>query len=483
MPFRYPVALELSGRPCVVIGGGTLATHKTKELLEAGGKVTVISDGFSEQLEELEEAGEISLLRRRYQSGDLAGVFIAIAATDDNEVNAAVFAEAEERKVLLNCVDDVSHCHFAAPSVIRRGDLMVTISTGGKSPALAKRLRLDLSEQIGEEYGDLVRLLGEVRKEMLPLRKDLDFETWAERWHSALELNLVELVKRGETETVKELVRSRLRDERRLAAAMSGPPVARRKHNAAGWVALVGAGPGDPSLITVRGRELLEAADVVVHDRLVHPDLIAGKTAVYAGKHGGGVSTSQEDINALLVRLAGKGRGVVRLKGGDPFLFGRGAEEADALTEAGVPFEVVPAPTSALAALAYAGIPVTDRRAASSVAIVTGHAERAPSQWASLIDSVDTIVVLMGMSRLKEITGGLLRGGADPDMPAAVVENGTLSTQRVVTAPLKNLVDDVLDAGLGPPAVIVFGEVVRLRDRTAWFVPDATPKLAAAERN
>jgi uroporphyrin-III C-methyltransferase/precorrin-2 dehydrogenase/sirohydrochlorin ferrochelatase len=475
MPFRYPVVLELSNRPCVVIGGGTLATHKVKELLDADANVTVISEKFTERLEELEEAGELSLLRRPYKDGDLNGVFLAIAATDDGVANASVFAEAEERGVLVNCVDDVERCHFAAPSVIRRGDLMVTISTGGKSPALAKRLRLDLSEQIGDEYGELVDILGEVRTEMLPLRGELDFETWAGRWYAALELNLVELVRRGDRETVKDLVRARLRDEKRLSSASSGVPRAVRHEEGIGWVALVGAGPGDPSLITVRGKELLEKADVVVHDRLVHQDLLVGKTAVYAGKHGGAVSTSQEDINSLLVRLASKGRAVVRLKGGDPFVFGRGAEEAEALADAGIPFEVVPAPTSAIAALAYAGIPVTDRRVASSVAVVTGHTEIEQERWRSLLRSVDTIVVLMGMSRLGHIVEGLLEAGASPGMPAAVVENGTLDSQRVVVSTLEDLTEDTSRAGLGSPAVIVVGDVVKLRQKSAWF--EARPTI------
>jgi uroporphyrin-III C-methyltransferase len=231
-------------------------------------------------------------------------------------------------------------------------------------------------------------------------------------------------------------------------------------------------------LITVRGKELLRAADVVVHDRLVHPDLIKDKTAVYAGKHGGAESTPQEEINALLVRLARKGRNVVRLKGGDPFVFGRGAEEAQALASAGIDFEVVPAPTSAIAALAYAGIPVTDRRVASSFAVVTGHSAQAEPDWRALVSAVDTIVVLMGMRRLEEIVARLIEGGADAEAAASVVENGTLTSQRVVVAPLGELAAEVRSAGLASPAVIVFGRAVELREEIAWF--DATEQHAQA---
>ncbi|HEY8201923.1 MAG TPA: uroporphyrinogen-III C-methyltransferase, partial [Actinomycetota bacterium] len=239
----------------------------------------------------------------------------------------------------------------------------------------------------------------------------------------------------------------------------------------AGSVSIVGAGPGDPDLITVRGRRALEAADVVVHDRLVHPSLLDGKRAIFVGKEAGAKTTSQEAINELLVRLAREGLRVVRLKGGDPFVFGRGAEEAEALARAGIGFEIVPAPTSAIAAPAYAGIPVTDRRCASSVAFVTGHraAEPRAVDWAALASAVDTIVVLMGIRRLQEITSELILGGLDPQRPAAAIARGTLDDQRVVTAELRDLAEAAARAGISSPAVVVVGDVVALRERIAWF--------------
>jgi uroporphyrin-III C-methyltransferase/precorrin-2 dehydrogenase/sirohydrochlorin ferrochelatase len=474
MPFRYPVALEVTDRRCIVVGGGKIATHKARELVDAGASVVVVAGAFSAELEEMAQEGIVELTRRPYRMGDLEGAFIAIAATDDGAVNAQVHSAGRASGVLVNCVDDIEHCDFAAPSVIRRGDLMVTISTGGKAPALAKRLRIELSERIGPEYEDLVRLLGEVRGEVMPLRKQLDFDTWAGRWHKALEGNLLEIVRSGDHESLKQLVRARLHEEDDTALVRASGTGAK------GWVAIVGAGPGDPSLITVRGKKLLDSADVVVHDRLVHPDLVANKTAVYAGKHGGFESTPQESINALLVRLALKGRNVVRLKGGDPFVFGRGAEEAEALAGAGIPYEVVPGPTSAIAALAYAGIPVTDRRVASSIAVVTGHSREKDPDWASLATAVDTIVVLMGMKRLEDIARRMIAGGLPPNTPSAVVENGTLSTQRVVTAPLGALHDRVVAAGLGSPAVVVVGEVVRLRSDIAWFDEETLEPPATA---
>jgi uroporphyrinogen III methyltransferase/synthase len=235
-------------------------------------------------------------------------------------------------------------------------------------------------------------------------------------------------------------------------------------------VSIVGAGPGDPGLITVRGLEALEAADIVVHDRLVHPDLLAGRVAVDVGKEPGRHPVSQEGINALLVSLARQGKRVVRLKGGDPFLFGRGSEEAEALSAAGILFEVVPAPTSALAALAYAGIPATDRRASSSVAVVTGHsADGKAVDWDRLSTATDTLVVVMGLGRLAEIVERLVEGGRAPETPAAVVSRGTLPDQRVVGAELGRIPAVVAAADLPGPALLVVGDVVRLSERLAWF--------------
>ncbi len=235
-------------------------------------------------------------------------------------------------------------------------------------------------------------------------------------------------------------------------------------------MSIVGAGPGDPDLITVRGRAALDAADVVVHDRLVHPALLAGRVAIDVGKEPGHHAVSQDGINALLITLARQGKRVVRLKGGDPFVFGRGAEEAEALTGAGIGFDVVPAPTSALAALAAAGIPATDRRCGSSIAVVTGQrADGEPVDWDRIAAATDTLVVLMGLARLGDIVDRLMAGGRHPATPAAVVSRGTLPDQRVVGAQLLDLPVAVAEARLPGPAVLVVGDVVRLSDRIAWY--------------
>ena len=448
MAFGYPVMLEVRGRRCVVIGGGTIGEGKVLGLLDGGASVTVIDPNPTSRLEELAGEGRVTLVRRNYGPGDLKGAFVAIAATDDNSANADVFREAEQEGVLLNAVDDSRYCHFSVPSIVRRGELMLTLSTGGKSPALAKSIRKKLSTQFGEEYGVLVDLLAEVREEALPQRK-VGFDEWAARWERALKPDLIALVREGRHQELKDSVMRCLKGE-----------------VSPGHVWIVGAGPGDPELITLKGRRALDGADVVVYDRLVDPSLVEGKEAIYAGKTRGGDSARQEEINATLVRLAGKGRNVVRLKGGDPFVFGRGSEEAEALVDAGIDFTVIPAPTSAIAALAAAGIPVTDRRFSSSLAVVTGHSGGPrPVDFKALASAVETIVVLMGINNLKEITDGLLAGGLPPATPAAIVQNGTRPDQRVIVSDLESLTDVAAGAGLGSPCLVVFGDVVSLRSK------------------
>ena len=473
MSFRYPVTLNVEGRSCVVVGGGPVAEHKCRGLLEAGAAVEVIAGTCTAGLRQLGAEGKVELTGRDYAYGDLGGAFLAIAATDDPAVHAEVFKEAEERGVLVNAVDDAQNCHFSVPSVVRRGDFSLAVSTAGKAPALAKRLRSLLERQFGPEMSTVVELLGDVRAEALATR-EVDFDTWSRRWEKALEHDLPALVRQGRVDEAREVVR-------RSLDGLTGEPGAGSPR---GRVSIVGAGPGDPGLLTVRGRQLLDAADVVVHDRLVDPSLVEGKEAVFVGKETGRHAVPQDEINALLVELAGQGRHVVRLKGGDPFVFGRGGEEAEALSQAGIEFEVVSAPTSAIAALAYAGIPVTDRRLSSSVAIVTGHCTGDQEvDWSGLATAVDTVVVLMGLARLEAITAALVAGGRDPGTPAAVVENGTWAHQRVVTAELGQLPAAVAEAGLSSPAVVVVGEVVRLRDRIAWFEGTARGAGRKADRH
>jgi uroporphyrin-III C-methyltransferase/precorrin-2 dehydrogenase/sirohydrochlorin ferrochelatase len=487
MPFRYPVALELAGRRCVVIGGGTIAEHKARALIEAEADVTVVAEHFTQGLQELAYDGELRLQARSYAPGDLAGAWLAIAATDDGSVNAAVFEEAEERHVLLNSVDDIEHCHFSVPSIVRRGELMFAISTGGKAPALAKRLRRELADRFGAEYGALVDLLGDVREEQLDRRR-VDFDTWAARWQKALDHDLLGLVRAGRIAEARALVGDLLEHGRTppvdtVDGRSSAHDAPMPRGTPAGKVYIVGAGPGDPGLLPVRAQEVLERADVVVYDRLVDPCLVRNKRAVFVGKQAGRHHVTQEQTNALLVNLARANNHVVRLKGGDPFVFGRGAEEAVALAAAGVAFEVIPAPTAGIAALAYAGIPVTHRDHGSSVAFVTGQSALEGSvDWNCLATAVDTIVVYMALGNISSIAEALIAGGRSPRTPSAVVENGTLPFQRVISAPLTDLPSAVAQAAVESPAIVVIGDVVSVRDQIRWFEDSAAPRLEQALR-
>ncbi len=472
MPFAYPVALELRGRQCAVIGGGRVAEQKARSLLEAGAAVVVIAEHLTPGLLELAQRGELRLARKAYSTGDLDGVFLAIAATDRPEVNRAVFQEAEERRVLLNAVDDTDHCHFAVPAVVKQGELTLAISTGGAAPALAKRLRTQLSEQFGPEWEVLCEVLGQARREALPARQ-AGFEIWARRWQAALDRPVLALVKEGRLEEAGRLVVECLTtDEAETepaeppCSAGDGPPLG---GESPGVVAIVGAGPGDAGLISVRGQALLDEADVVVYDRLVNPALVEGKTSIFVGKEPGAHCLPQREINELLVMLARQGRRVVRLKGGDPFVFGRGGEEAEALAEARIEFEVVSGPTSAVAAPAAAGIPVTDRRYASSVAFVTGHGARGgdaePVDWRRLATAVDTIVMLMGIGSIEHAAIELIRGGRSAATPAAAIQDATLPSQRVLTGTLGTIAEQVRIEGIRSPAVVVIGEVVAVHER------------------
>jgi uroporphyrin-III C-methyltransferase/precorrin-2 dehydrogenase/sirohydrochlorin ferrochelatase len=472
--FRYPVTLDLSGRRCVLLGGGAIAVQKMSALVDAAAKVVVIADNINDELRDTASRGDVSFVERPYTEGDLDGAFLAIAATDDSLVNARAFREAEEKGVLFNAVDDIEHCHFAAPATVKRNDFMLAISTNGKAPALAKRIRKRLTHQFGEEYGELVDLLGEVRTEALSQRR-VDFDTWAERWQLALDHDLLGLVRAGRSEEAKHAVWNALE---------AGSPTARlvafpydHEPRAKGRVSIVGAGPGDPELITLRGKSAVDAADVVVCDRLVHPSLVESKKTIYVGKKPGRHYVPQEEINDLLVELARLGNDVVRLKGGDPFVFGRGSEEAEALALAGIDFEVIPAPTSAVASLAAAGIPVTDRRLSSSFAVVTGHCvAEGTVDWAGLANSVDTIVVLMGIAKLGEIANKLMDAGKSPYTPAAIVESATWESQRTTVTTLARLEEQAEIVGVRSPATVVIGEVVRMRARLAG----TTQTLSAA---
>src|SRR5881227_1244592 len=442
----YPVFLDLRGRRAVVIGGGAVAEQKVHGLVGAGAHVTVVSTDVTPALGALARRNAIEHKRRPYRRGDLKGAWLAIAATDDRGTNGAVWAEAEQLGVPLNAVDDLEHCSFIAPAVHREGDITVAVSTAGKSPALAVRLRQRIARLVGRAEARLCELLGELRPGLAERVPDAPARTAL--WYRIVDSDVIDFVRRGDIDGARG----------RIAELVGPHPLSPSPFGRGGAVYLVGAGPGDPGLITAKGLELLRSADVVVYDRLVSPALLAQAPAEAERILRG---TDQQDVNALLIDRAREGLNVVRLKGGDPFVFGRGAEECEALAAAGVSYEVIPGVTSAIAVPAAAGIPVTHRRVASGFAVVAGHEcdGRSDLDWEAL-SRLPTLVVLMGLSGLLDIVARLRAQGMAPDTPAAVIASGTLPEQRSVVGTLEDIADLVAAAGLEPPATVVIGEVV-----------------------
>ena len=453
MPFGYPVFLELAGRRVVVIGETAVREGKVEGLLAAGAEdVLVVVDRPIARLETLAELDpRLTVERRPWRAADLDGAFLCVASSDDPVERSSIAREARDRGVLVNVMDDIAHCDWAAPAIVRRGELVIAISTGGASPALAKNLRMHLSAAFGEEWAEVLGVLRDVRAATLPFLPDIGDR--AARWNAALDLTeAAALIREGRADELRD----------RLTERLLGIEPSR-----SGMVYLVGAGPGDPKLITVRGTEVLALADVIVYDRLASPQLLdlapARAERIYAGKEPGRSAMRQPEIDALLVERALRGETVVRLKGGDPFVFGRGGEEALACAKAGVAFEVVPGVTSATAAPALAGIPLTHRGMAQSFAVVTGSTAHGDEvDLARVATSTDTLVVLMAAGKLAETCAELIAAGRPAAEPAAIVQWAATPEQRTVAGTLDDLPALAAAASIGPPATLVVGAVAAL---------------------
>ncbi len=454
MTHYFPVALSLEGRRCLVVGGGAVAERKVAALVDAGADVIVIAPHISAAIEALGLLHSIELRRREYRPADLTDIFLAVAATDDRDVNARVAADARGRGVLVNAVDDPANCDFITPAVVRRGEIQVAVTTGGTSPALARHVRELIEDLLPPEYEALADLLAQVRVELRSTGVRADPETWQAAIQAALSLLRVgDLDQKGEREH----------------SPRTDPAVE-------GRIVLVGAGPGDPGLLTLAGRDAIAEADVIVYDRLVNSALLdlarPAARRVYVGKHHGGGPMSQSEINDLLCTEARAGNIVVRLKGGDPFVFGRGGEEALAARAAGIDFSVVPGVSAAVAVPAYAGIPVTHRGLSSAFTVVTGHEDPtkpdATVDWDALAQAGGTLVLLMGVETLPGVCRRLIAAGRAAETPAAVIQCGTTPEQRVVTGDLSTIADRARAAGIEAPATTVIGEVAALADALAW---------------
>jgi uroporphyrin-III C-methyltransferase/precorrin-2 dehydrogenase/sirohydrochlorin ferrochelatase len=469
--------LSVGGRACLVVGGGGVALRKVEGLLDERARVTVVAPEPAAELEALAADGAIALARRPYAAGEAAAYALVFAATDQREVNRQVASDAEAAGRWVNVADDPELCTFHLPAQVRRGSLRILVASGGEAPFVVRRLRHALEQRFGPEWGEWIEAAARFRRRVRDARIPPEAQERAFDRFFLETVNPASLASRvpAERDTERFLDES-LREDASQAIRPWHAPAAKKV--ATGSVSLVGAGPGDPGLLTVRGRRLLLEADAVVYDRLATtalPPELPNRVALHpVGKEAGHHPVPQEEINALLVRLGRAGLRVVRLKGGDPYVFGRGSEEAEALYEAGVPFEVVPGVTSGVGVPAYAGIPVTHRREAVRVTFLTAHesAKEGGSQvrWDLLAqDPHATIVGYMGVTSLPDVTARLLESGMDPATPGALVARGTTSAQRVVRAPLRDLASAVARSGVGPPALFVIGPTAGHAAHLDWF--------------
>ena len=455
-----PIFLKVEGRPCLVVGGGKVAARKVALLHRAGATITTVSPVLCSELRTLLEQGVITHMAHEFQDEDLDEAVLVIAATDDEVVNRRVLELARSRRILVNVVDSPDLCSFIMPSIIDRSPVQIAVSTGGASPVLARLLRSQLESFIPAAYGRLAKLVDEYRQ-----RVKQRFSNSKQRryfWENILQGRVAELLFTGHEEKARAALEEAIDD---TDAHYNGP----------GEVYLVGAGPGDPDLITFRALRLMQQADVVVYDRLVSEPILdmvrRDAEMIYAGKARDQHTLSQESINQLLVRLAKEGKRVLRLKGGDPFIFGRGGEEIETLAGEGIPFQVVPGITAASGCAAYAGIPLTHRDYAQSCVFVTGHLKDGSIDldWENLAKPAQTIVFYMGLHSIPVLSRELVTHGLPKTTPVALVQQGTTHKQRVYIETLDSLQDLAEREQLKPPTIIIVGEVVSLHEKLSWF--------------
>jgi uroporphyrin-III C-methyltransferase/precorrin-2 dehydrogenase/sirohydrochlorin ferrochelatase len=442
------------------VGGGEVALRKVVLLERSGAAITLVAPQVHPELQERAAAGKIKLAMREFVPDDLNGARLVIVATSRRAVNRWIASLSEARNIPVNVVDDREASRFIVPAIIDRDPVLVAISTAGTSPVLARRLRERLEAVIPKKIGELALWLRALRHSARRRLRNTDerrrfFENIVD---GAAARRFIEGDAQGAERIAQQL----------LGTTASAP-------RAAGDVTLVGAGPGDPELLTLKALRALQDADVILHDRLVPETLLdlARRDAarICVGKAAGSIGSSQQEINALLIEHALRGKRVVRLKGGDPFIFGRGGEELDALSKAKIPFSVIPGVTAASGCAAYAGIPLTHRDHAHSVTFVTGHADKDGREpdWRALAQAGMTAVFYMGLARLEHIAARLIEHGAPANLPAAIIAQGTLPDQRVITGTLSTLPGLTARSSVQSPALLVVGEVVSLHDSLAWF--------------
>lgn len=461
-----PLFANLRNRRVLLVGGGEIALRKARLLLDAGARLTVVAPELKSELQDL--LTDHVWLAESFQADHVLGQQLIIAATDDQPVNHQVAEAANAENIWVNVVDDPANSSFIFPSIIDRSPIMVAISSGGKAPVLARLLRERLESLLPKHLGTLAQLCGDWRDKVKSV-----FHSISNRrrfWERAMASpHLASLLETEQIGVAEQWLQVQLQEQGAAHGAKGGE------------VVLVGAGPGDAGLLTLKGLQQLQQAEVVLYDNLVSPEVMnlirRDAERICVGKQAGHHSMPQHEINALLVEQALQGKRVVRLKGGDPFMFGRGAEELEAAKAAGIPFSVVPGITAAAGATAYAGIPLTHRDFAQSAVFITGHCKKdgAEPDWAALAASNQTLVIYMGLYGSPEITQRLLQHGRLPSTPVALIEKGTTAAQRVLRGSLADLPE--LAKSAASPSLIVVGEVATLADSLMWFGGAATANV------
>ncbi|MBG3036552.1 uroporphyrinogen-III C-methyltransferase [Proteus mirabilis] len=451
----FPIFCQLNNKPCLLVGGGEVAERKARLLMEAGAVISVVAPTFTPQFMQWQNEQRLQCFMAEFSVADLADKWLVIAATDNEQVNQHVYQQATEQRIFCNVVDSPQQASFIMPSVIDRSPIMVAISSGGKAPVLARILREKMEQWLPDSLGALAQLAGKLREQVKQR-----FATMSARryfWeHFFADKALHAEIDAGRDNAIQQ----------RISTLLS------ENNQPQGNVVLVGAGPGDAGLMTIKGLQQCQQADVVVYDRLVSDEVMnlvrRDAERIYVGKRAGFHCVPQEEINQILINHAKAGKRVVRLKGGDPFIFGRGSEELEALIEHQIPFSVVPGITAASGCTTYAGIPLTHRDYAQSVRFITGHGKGLnDAQWQCIAQDNQTLVFYMGLSKADYIQQMLLNQHMRATMPVAIVEKGTLATQKVVVGQLQQLAE--MASSMQSPALIIVGEVVSLNQKLQWF--------------
>lgn len=456
----FPVFLRINKQPCLVVGGGEIAARKIRQLRRAGAAVSVVAPELCTELEEMKRGGLIEHLEAPFHPDCLQNQHLVIAATDDREINSLVSELAQAQQIPVNVVDVPELCSFITPSVVDRDPVQIAISTGGASPVLARLLRSRLETMIPSAYGRLATLMKDFREDVK--KRYPDMQQRRRFWEEILQGPVSEMLFTGQDKSAIKALENHLQQDKSSV-------------DNKGEVYLVGGGPGDPDLLTFRALRLMQQAEIVLYDRLVAPEIVdlCRKDAdfIYVGKADKQHAATQEEINALLVEHARDGKRVLRLKGGDPFIFGRGGEEIESLMSEGISFQIVPGITAASGCASYAGIPLTHRDYAQSCTFVTGHFKdgELDLNWDALVQPGQTLAVYMGVRALRTLCNKLMQHGLDKATPAAIIQQGTRAKQRTYTGTLRSLPDIADASSIKPPSMIIIGEVVQLHEKLAWY--------------